>query len=416
MVAQTMAYARERMAEAAILTAPSMPNALTACGVHRLELFTDFAAAEPHWRALEANGVLTPYQRFNWMNAWQQHLGAAEHAAPLLLTGFDRAGQPLFLLPLGYGMNERCKIVRFLGGKHSNYNFGPWRRDFSCGAAGLRAAIDWLHHVQPELDGVELLAQPESWDGMQNPFLALPHQQSPSDGFWLSLAGDAKDVTARVFTSSRKKRLRYRERKLQEYCGYRHVRATTEGQVERYLNAFFEQKAARLTSQGIENTFAAAGAAGFVRALCTEGLAQGNPTVEIHALDCDDQVMAIFACINDRTRYASMFNSFALGEAARFSPGVVLISYILKDCIERGIQSFDLGAGEAEYKNYFCDQRETLFDSYFGLSARGQAYVATLSAKGTLKRWIKRSPAMMKLFAAARRLRADKPDSGGEAA
>ncbi|HVT55163.1 MAG TPA: GNAT family N-acetyltransferase [Xanthobacteraceae bacterium] len=392
-----------------------MPRPLLDCGIHRLELFSDFAAAEPHWRALEKKSACTPYQHFDWMEAWQRHLGAAENIVPLLLTGFDRAGDPIFLLPFGYRAGERCKIVHFLGGKHANYNFGPWRQGFSCGTDAVYALLDWLHHVRPELDGVELLNQPESWDGMQNPLFSLPRQQSPSDGFWLSLNGEAKDVTARVFTSSRRKRLRYRERKLQDFCGYRHVRATTQGQAEKYLEAFFAQKDARLTRQGIENAFAAAGAAEFVRELCTKGLAEGRPIVELHALDCDDDVMAIFACVNDRKRYASMFNSFTLGPASRYSPGVVLISYIVRDCIERGIQSFDLGVGEAEYKTYYCDQREMLFDSYLGFSARGQAYVATLSAKATLKRWIKRSPAMMKLVAAARRLRAGAP-SGGEAA
>lgn len=405
--------------EAPVLTAPSMPRALAASGIHRLELISNFASAKPYWNALEQNGVLSPYQRFDWMEVWQRNVGAAEKISPLLLTGFDRAGQPLFLLPLGYPLNDRCKIARFLGGKHANYNFGPWRRDFSCGASGLRALTDWLHTVKPELDGVELLSQPESWNGMQNPFLALPHQQSPSDGYWLSLEGDTKDVTARVFTASRRKRLRYRERKLQDFCGYRHVRATTPEQVDRYLNAFLEQKAERLTRQGIDNAFAAPGAEDFVRDLCMQGLAEGKPIVEIHALDCEDDVMAMFACVNDRGRYASMFNSFTLGAASRFSPGVVLISYIIKDCIERGIASFDLGVGEAEYKTYFCDREENLFDSYFGFSARGQAYVATHSAKATVKRWIKRSPALMKLATAARRLSsgsAGKRDLGGEPA
>jgi CelD/BcsL family acetyltransferase involved in cellulose biosynthesis len=418
MVAQTMSYARQRPDEVPILTAPSMPRTLTSCGVHRLELFPDFAAAEPHWRTLEQTGVLSPYQRFDWLAAWQRHIGAAENLSPLLLAGFDRAGQPLFLLPFGYRAEDRCRILRFLGGRHANYNFGPWRRDFACGAAGLRALIDWMQHVRPELDGVELLSQPESWNGMQNPLLALPHQPSANDGYWLSLEGDSAEVTARIFTASRGKRLRYRERKLTEFCGYRHVRATTEGEVNRYLSAFFAQKAARLASQGIKNVFAAPGVAEFIRALCLEGLSEGRPTVEIHALDCEDDMLAVFACVNDHGRYASMFNSFTPGPAARFSPGIVLISYILKDCIARGIKAFDLGAGEAEYKTYFCDRREILFDSYFGLSARGQAYVATLSAKATLKRWVKRSPAMMRLVAVARRLRADRTEteSGGEAA
>ncbi len=68
MVAQTMVYARQRTAEAPVLSAPSMPRALTACGVHRLELFSDFAAAEPHWRALEQDGAVSPYQRFDWLH------------------------------------------------------------------------------------------------------------------------------------------------------------------------------------------------------------------------------------------------------------------------------------------------------------------------------------------------------------
>ena len=187
------------------------------------------------------------------------------------------------------------------------------------------------------------------------------------------------------------------------------------------LKAFFAQKAERFALQGIDNVFAAPGTADFIREVCIQGLAEGRPTVEIHALDCDREVLGVFACLNDHVCYSSMFNSFALGDAARFSPGVVLISYILKDCIERGIQAFDLGVGKAAYKDYFCDHHETLFDSYFGLSMRGQAYVAALSAKSGLKRWVKHSPSLMKLVAAARRLKggkseSGKPELGGEAA
>ncbi len=416
MVAQTMAYARQRAAEAPILTAPSMPRPLAASGVHRLELFSDFAAAEPHWRALEANGVYTPYQRFDWMDAWQNNAGAAESVSPLLLASFDRAGHPLFLLPLGYVTSERCKIVRFLGGKHANYNFGPWRRDFSCGAAGLRALIDWLYHVQPELDGVELLSQPESWDGMQNPFLALPHQPSPSDGYKSAIEGSADEVLVRLLSNSMRGRIRNKERRLQKLPGYRYTRAATEADVDRYLAAFLEQKAARLKAQGIENVFAEPGVAEFLRECCLIGQSEGKPVIEMHALECDGDVLAMFAGVSDGRYFSSMFNSYTLSDNARFSPGLVLLVHLVRNCAERGIKIFDLGVGEAEYKKYFCDSREILFDSYFGLSTRGQAYVAAISAGAAIKRWIKRSPALMRLALAARRLRAGKPESGGETA
>lgn len=168
-------------AEPSSLTA--LPRTLSAHGIARLELIGDFKAAEPHWRQLEKTGVLTPYQRFDWVSAWQRNVGTAENIVPLLLAGFDKGGDPLFLLPLGYDNTARFKIARFLGGKHANYNFGPWRRDFSGGTGLLRALIDWLAEARPQLDGIEFLNQPESWGGFDNPFLLLPHQQSPSDGY-----------------------------------------------------------------------------------------------------------------------------------------------------------------------------------------------------------------------------------------
>ena len=99
---------------------------------------------------------------------------------------------------------------------------------------------------------------------------------------------------------------------------------------------------------------------------------------------------------------------------ARFSPGVVLLSYIIKSCIERRIPGFDLGVGEAEYKTYFCDEMETLFDTYLGLSPRGQIVMTARSAKAAFKRRIKRSPALLKFALAMRRLKAGKSQSGGE--
>lgn len=405
--------ARAETANSASATTP-LPRVLSAQGVARLELFSDMKSAEPHWRRLEKTGVLTPYQHFDWVAAWQQNIGIAESITPLLLAGFDPGGDPLFLLPLGYQTKARFRIAHFLGGKHANYNFGPWCRDFSVSADMLRALIDWLAEARPELDGLELLNQPENWNGTDNPFCLLSHQQSPSDGYRLSLGGDEKEVTARVFTSNRRKRLRYRERKLDQIPGYRYVRASNAAEIERYLQAFFIQKASRLAHQGIKNVFAAPGVESFVRDLCLKGLDDGKPALEIHALDCDAEVISIFACVNDGERLSSMFNSYGTGEAARFSPGVVLLSHIIRNCIERRIPGFDLGVGEAEYKTYFCDELEPLFDTYLGLSPRGQLVTATRSAKAALKRRIKRSPALLKFALTLRRLRAGKPQSGGE--
>jgi len=78
--------------------------------------------------------------------------------------------------------------------------------------------------------------------------------------------------------------------------------------------------------------------------------------------------------------------------------------------------AYDHGVGEAQYKSFFSDATEPLFDSFFGLSPRGQALAAAIAAKATLKRWVKRSPRALELATALRRLLAKKEKSGGGAA
>ena len=306
--------------------------------------------------------------------------------------------------------------MRFLGGKHANYNFGPWRRDFGCDADVLRALIDWLAEARPALDAIELLNQPESWDGLANPLRALAHQSSPSDGYRLALAGTPEALLERVLSNSMRGRLRTKERKLEKLPGYRYLRAKTGAEVDRFLNSFFAQKAARLAEQGIDNVFASPGVADFIREACLLGLEHERPVIEIHALECEGDVLAIFAGVNDGQRFSSMFNTYTFGENARQSPGLLLLTHVIGDCLARGVSAYDHGVGEAQYKSFFSDATEPLFDSFFGLSPRGQALAAVIAAKATLKRWVKRSPRALQLAQALRRMLAKKEKSGGGAA
>src|SRR5690606_28805231 len=96
--------------------------------IARVEVFHDLAAAEPHWRALE-QGLATPYQDYDLLKLWHRHIGAAEGVTPFIVVGFDGAGAPLFLWPLGRRSLAGLRVVEFLGGKHANFNMALWRRD-----------------------------------------------------------------------------------------------------------------------------------------------------------------------------------------------------------------------------------------------------------------------------------------------
>ncbi len=58
----------------------------TASRIARVDVISDFSAAEAIWRSLETSEQLsTPYQRFDFQSAWQTHIGVQEGLKPFII-------------------------------------------------------------------------------------------------------------------------------------------------------------------------------------------------------------------------------------------------------------------------------------------------------------------------------------------
>lgn len=363
------------------------------------------AAALPAWRALADGGaVATAFQRADWIDAWQRHVGDRAGARPVIAIGRDRAGAPCFLWPF-VATRGAVTVARFPGGAHAGLNIGLWRPDAA--AAMTAATLSDLLSRTGRRHGIDVFAltrQPPRWRGLANPFALLPHQPSVDDVPAVTFpTGGVDDVMKAVVTRDMRGRLRTKERKLEKLAGYRYRRVASEAEAERVLDAFLAQKAAHFAAQGIRDVFAAPGVAAFLRESCRAGLAEGWPAVALHALECDDEVIAVMGGVADGHRFSCMFNSYTTSENGRWSPGLILITHILRDCAERGLAGFDLGPGAAGYKSFFCREPENLFDSVIGVSWRGRAAALALSSAAAARRRAKESPLVMSLVQRLRR-------------
>jgi len=157
---------------------------------------------------------------------------------------------------------------------------------------------------------------------------------------------------------------------------------------------------------GIQNVFAEPGVRRFIEAATTEHCAGGKPPIELYALSVDDIIVATMGGIVGGGRFCAMFNSIAQDRFAIESPGEQLIVNLVRGCCERGLNTFDLGLGEAHYKNMFCGDTEPLFDSYLPLNAGGRLLAFAFAIAATIKRTIKQYTALWSMVCALRRLRA----------
>jgi CelD/BcsL family acetyltransferase involved in cellulose biosynthesis len=293
------------------------------------------------------------------------------------------------------------RIAAFMGGKHTTFNMALCDRDFASEAtcADLDALLSRLREHKAA-DVLALTQQPMRWQDAANPLSLLPHQASVNDCPVLGMVpGEAP--SSRISNSFRK-RLKSKEKKLQALAGYRYHVAGSEAEITRLLDWFFRVKPQRMAEQKLPNVFADPGVEDFIRDASLSTLAGGGRAIDIHALECDEEIIALFAGVADGDRFSMMFNTYTMSEHARSSPGLILLRDIIDHYAGQGYRALDLGIGSDDYKRLFCKNDEPIFDSFIPLSRRGKLAAAALSVQHQAKRLVKQDRTLLRL---AQRLR-----------
>ena len=367
-----------------------------------IDIVHDLAAAEGIWRDLEAaQTFFTPYQRFDFLSPWQRQVGEREGLVPFIVVAYDAERRPLVLLPLTLRHAYGARCASFMGGKHSTFNMALFDRDFAASAtqADLEGLISAISQ-RSEADVLALHQQPARWRDLRNPFALLPHQPSANDCPLLVMEPGAEP--AALVSNSFRRRLKGKERKLASLPGYRSHIASSQADITRLLDWFFRVKPLRMAEQKLPNVFADPGIEDFVRAACTASLAGGKHAIDIHALECDEEVIAIFAGVADGHRFSMMFNTYTMSANSKYSPGLILMRDIIDHYAGQGYRALDLGIGSDDYKRLFCKSDEPIFDSFIPLSQRGKLAASVMSGLNRTKRLVKHNPA---LFEMAQKLR-----------
>lgn len=375
----------------------------------RVELFDDLRQAEPIWRRLErADAIVTPYQRYDLLTPWQQHVGRRAGVTPAVIIGFDAHGEPLVICPFGRRRVGPVTVAEFLGGKHANFNMALLRRDFVA-AIDLAGMRDLLAAIANSAAGIDLLLlrnQPERWNGVGNPFGLLPHQPAPSFGFRGALVRDFDTLAQRQIGSVQRGKIRRKERSFAARGAVRYWRVENQADARVVLDTFFTQKGERMRELGIANVFAAPGVRDFISAAATGHLDEGRPAIELYAMSVGDCIVATAGGAAANGRFSTIFNSMTRGELAQKSPGLLLLVNLVRMACERGLDTFDLGVGEAQYKDMFCSEPEPLFDSFLPLTALGFVCATAAGSAFRMKRRVKQSAGLWHVVQKMRHLRA----------
>ena len=369
----------------------------TANRIAGVDIMHDLAGAEAIWRDFESSKQsCTPYQRYDFVASWQHQVGERDGLRPFIVVAHDSERRPRLLLPLATKTVCGVTCASFMGGKHSTFNMALMDRDFAANAtqADMQALVAAIAQ-QSRADVLALQQQPLRWQDQPNPFSLLPHQPSVNDCPLLSIEPGAQPTA--LISNSFRRRLKGKERKLQPLAGYRYHLASEDRDIVRLLDWFFRVKPERMAEQGLPNVFAEPGIEAFIRSACLTPVADDGHVIDVHALECDDEVIAIFAGVADGHRFSMMFNTYTMSPNAKYSPGLILMRNIIDHYAAQNFRAFDLGIGSDEYKRLFCKSDEPIFDSFIPLTLRGRLAASAISGFNRAKRTVKHNPALLEI-------------------
>ncbi|WP_424362820.1 GNAT family N-acetyltransferase [Methylocystis parvus] len=366
-----------------------------------VEVVTDPARLRDDWVALAGRASISPYQTYSFSWSWADTIGRIEDVQPFLVVARDETGRAAAILPLCVQQRAGLKIALFLGGRESNFNLPILDPNAHFDEASLRNLLRRAAKVSDDPpDLIYLRNQPRRFEGVYNPLAFAEARPSASFAYGATLPARVEDLGARLSKDARKK-LKKKEARLAELGELTYEHCATGARGDAILEALIRQKSARFSDMGVDDAFGR-GVVTFLKRLQNE---TGDRALELHALSVGGRIVATYAGIMRGGRFSGMLNSFDMDEEiARSSPGDLLLHALMRNLVSRGMTHFDLGTGEARYKNAVCDETIELCDFVLPVSARGAVAAPLFSAFLQLKRRVKQSPGLSRAYYRARRL------------
>lgn len=388
--------------------AQARAGSAAAAGDVRLTVHYDLAAAEPVWRELQQQGCCTVFQTFEWLSAWQRHIGARAGVVPCIVVARDGQGRAMFVLPLAIQKGRVARELTFFGSELCDYNAPLVAAD---AAARLEPGLFrplWSRIVaqlqtdpRSRHDLIRLEKMPPLIGAVRNPMLALTTSLNPSGSYITPLGRSWDEFYKAKRSSATRRRDRSKRNRLSESGDVKLVSAQSGDDALATLAILVEQKSAIFARHGIGNLFARPGYLDFYRDIA------GNPAtramVHISRLDVGSEPAATNLGLVFAGRYHHVLASYTGGPLAHWGPGAAHLNDLLGYAIDQGLTAFDFTIGDERYKRDWCDDVQALHDHVGVTGWRGAlaAGPAILGAK--IKRAIKQTPL---LWAAAVKVRA----------
>lgn len=334
-------------------------------------VYDNFDEVQARWRIAQSSYDCYAFQTYEWLSAWQQHLGSRQGWQPRLVEVQDETGQTGMLFPLGVHTHKAQRTLGFLGGEVTDYN-GPIVNPafLQClNKADFNQLWQCIVMLLPPVDIVAFKRMPTRCGATLNPMTWIDGMDATEQAHAATLpqtyAAFQETRSAKMFADTRRQL-----RRLAEMGQMTLSVQVADADRDSVIAAMAQQKSRRWQETGCRDLFLEDGYLDFYRHLASSGMTEGE--VVVSGLQVNGQWIATHWGVRYDNRFYWLMPGYENDIWARYSPGRVLLDAVVQWSIEQKLAVFDLTVGDEGYKRQWADHVLPLYAGSYGVSTRGK--------------------------------------------
>ena len=357
---------------------------------------------EAKWREIEADGLLTAYQRLDWIRGICDDLLARSTLQPIFVEVFDATSlDTVMILPLMMKRRFGARIIVWLDLDVCDYAAPVLSGNLVVTAELARRCWEAARAVLPPYDLLRVSQIPTFVAGVRNPLALLPEARRMAlTASGLDIQGDPKTFLARTCTKSGFKEHNKFRRRIERRGHIRFSRASREADLASAFECLIEQRKRRFQALGRFDLFDREGIPAFYRNAAMNGLSNGP--AGLWCLSVDDELIATSYClVNDGILYGLVLTT--AGESWKnCSPGIVMVGELMKWASEQNFTYMDMTIGSLPYKINFGAKHKELWQFTQIKTVLGWIVCRSIQTIARSKTWLESHP---KAFSTVRGMR-----------
>lgn len=341
---------------------------------------------EAVWRQLEAAGVESPGQSYDFIRLWVRERAVPERDQLYLVGSIGPV--PVALMALQRRTAFGVRVLTWFPGTHVGCHapLVDRQRLAALGPEGRRAFWRAMTTKIADADVVYLRAVPAESEGYAGLFDELGDAVAV-DTLYRARFASWEECDRIQRSRSRRKHDRQQGERLSAMGEVAFAEKRNGEEVDQALSTMFRQRSARFKRMGIRDIFALNNFAGFYRAALRT---DSHVDVRLHVLQLDGEIVATRYNIVHGERMFCLISSMSDDpEIQNGSPGKQCLLRVMQTVFDAGMRIFDMGAGFTDEKRHWCNDHTVLRQHYVALTQRGRLAVAAHERFQTTRAWIK---------------------------